>query len=134
MFTHNMNSMRLLFALGIAVSLGCQIAYAHEWMAPAEAAMLKNPIPCESSSLKRQQTLYLENCASCHGNSGEGITASETGLRKDTPNLRKRLASHSDGDFFWKISTGKGDMPSFTGDLEDEEIWQIINFIGCPTE
>ncbi|WP_370362791.1 cytochrome c [Desulfopila sp. IMCC35008] len=74
--------------------------------------------------------LYNEHCASCHGEDLRGKTAEETGLSKNTPDFKKRLSSHSDGDFFWKIRTGRGEMPSFGKDMSDTEIWDIINYAG----
>lgn len=47
----------------------------------------------------------------------------------ETPNLKQRLKTHSDGDFFWKINEGRGQMPSFKDELSDEEKWYIINYI-----
>ena len=36
---------------------------------------------------------------------------------------------HTDGDFFWKIQNGKGEMPSFKEDLSGNDIWNVINYI-----
>ena len=41
---------------------------------------------------------------------------------------------HPDGDFFWKIQEGRGDMPSFNDDLSEEQIWEIINYIRSEAE
>jgi mono/diheme cytochrome c family protein len=37
--------------------------------------------------------------------------------------------NHKDGDFFWKINTGKGNMPSFKNKLAKNDIWDLVNFI-----
>lgn len=36
---------------------------------------------------------------------------------------------HSDGDFAWKIKTGKDEMPAWEDDLEEKEIWSLVNYI-----
>ena len=104
-------------------------SWAHGWMAPKEAARLQNPVTPDEDSLWSGKMAYQENCAACHGDSLQGLKALETGLGMDTPNLKERLKSHSDGDFFWKINEGRGEMPSFKDELSDEQKWQIINYI-----
>ncbi|WP_163339843.1 c-type cytochrome [Desulfopila sp. IMCC35008] len=102
---------------------------AHEWMAPQKAGKIENPVPYGNESVNRGKELYLDNCAACHGENATGQKAKEIALSKDAPDLRKRLATHSGGDFFWKIQEGRGEMPSFKDDLEPTEVWDIINFL-----
>ncbi len=102
---------------------------AHGWMAPQEAAEMKNPVALETESIRRGREVYLDHCAACHGENIEGVKGEESGLDIDTPNLKQRLKTHSDGDFFWKINEGRGEMPSFKDELSDEQKWHIINYI-----
>ena len=102
---------------------------AHEWMAPKEFADIQNPLPVEPETISHGKGLYQQLCSDCHGENLAGLSAEITGLTKPTPNLKARLKTHSDGDFFWKIENGKGDMPSFKDELNDEEIWSILQFI-----
>ena len=57
------------------------------------------------------------------------MKAEEVELDIDAPNLKQRLKTHTDGDFFWKIDEGRGDMPSFKDELSNEQKWHIINYI-----
>lgn len=109
--------------------LGSQQVLAHGWKAPEIAASKKNPVKMTGGSIDAGRALYGEFCARCHGKAadGNGSTAGELATRP--PDLKKRLAGHSDGDFFWKIQTGKGEMPGFNEDLEDRDIWNVINYI-----
>ena len=107
---------------------------AHGWMAPKEAAEMKNPIASDMESVRLGKEGYLNNCAACHGNNIEGMNADETGLDVDAPNLKQRLKTHTDGDFFWKINEGRGDMPSFKDEISDEEKWHILNYIRKESE
>ena len=107
---------------------------AHELMAPADEAKRPNPVASDKQSIERGQIIYLDNCTACHGEKIEGMKAEETGLTMDSPNLKKRLLTHTDGDFFWKIQNGRGDMPSFKEDLTEEQTWDVINFIRSETE
>lgn len=107
---------------------------AHSWMAPKETAEIKNPVVSNVESATKGKEAYLDNCAACHGENLEGLKAEEAGLKIDAPNLKQRLKTHTDGDFFWKIDEGRGEMPSFKDELSDEEKWQIIYYIRKESE
>lgn len=117
------------FSVISLLGLAAMEVIAHDWMAPKAAAEFKNPIVLDQESTLRGRQAYLDNCAACHGDNLEGLKAEEAGLDIDTPNLRQRLKTHSDGDFFWKINEGRGEMPSFKEVLSDNEKWHIINYI-----
>ncbi len=129
MNTFSFTGKQLFFVLSLAILVPASAVVAHEWMAPKEAADMENQIATNAESIARGKELFLDNCAACHGDKAKGLTADEAGLEKSTPNLPQRLASHTDGDFFWKIQHGRGDMPSFKESLSSREIWDIINFI-----
>ena len=105
------------------------LSHAHSWMAPQQYAKQQNPQAADEESVHFGKALFTEHCAFCHGKEAEGLDHQSTGLQKDTPNLPKRLATHSDGDFHWKIKNGKGNMSSFVERLGDDDIWNIINYI-----
>jgi mono/diheme cytochrome c family protein len=116
----------------VAFGLVCMvpiIALTHGWMAPKEAAELSNPVALDSQSAGRGKEIYLDDCAACHGDNIEGMKGADAGLEMDTPNLKARLLTHTDGDFFWRIQEGRGDMPSFKDDLYENQIWDVINYI-----
>ncbi|HUU40853.1 MAG TPA: c-type cytochrome [Desulfatiglandales bacterium] len=102
---------------------------AHEWMAPKEAAMEKNPVKMDPDSIQLGQKSFSENCAYCHGDNAEGNKSKSIGHETNPQNLKETIKSHSDGDFFWKIQNGKGEMPSFKDELNANEIWSIINYL-----
>ena len=120
--------------LFILVFGGAVGSMAHEWMAPADEGKRLNPVGSDMKSIERGKIIYLENCAACHGEKIHGMKAEETGLQMDSPDLKKRLLTHTDGDFFWKIQNGRGDMPSFKEDLTEEQTWDVINYIRSESE
>jgi mono/diheme cytochrome c family protein len=63
------------------------------------------------------QSIYIENCQTCHGTNGEG-TASAPGWKADT----SLLAMKSLDDLAGIISNGQGQMPAFSDRLNQEEI------------
>ena len=128
--------MAVVIAMGLHVNEGL----AHKsmdpdmWMAPEQQAHAVNPVPADNKSVARGKTLFLQNCSACHGENAEGLDAQTVGLEKSPPNLKERIKMHPDGDFFWKIQEGRGDMPSFNDDLTEEQIWEIINYIRSEAE
>ena len=90
---------------------GGNITLAHESMASADEGKRPNPIAAERKSIEQGGRIYLDSCAACHGDKIEGMRAAETGLKMDSPELKRRLLTHTDGDFFWKIKNGRGDLP-----------------------
>lgn len=120
---------KVFFGAILASSLSMTTVFAHEWMAPDQAAERNNPIAATSESVTQGQELFVVNCAYCHGENGRGMTAEQAGLAESTPDLRKSLQRHSAGDLFWKVQNGRGEMPSFKKSLKEEEIWHIINFL-----
>ena len=48
------------------------------------------------------------------------------GLRFTDPKLQ---ASETDGSLFWKMTNGRGPMPSWRDTLSDQERWQLVNYI-----
>lgn len=120
---------RLASAVFLSVLIWAATTAAHEWVAPKDAAVVANPIAADAQSTARGEELFLGNCAACHGRDGGGLPTQIAGSKKGIPNLPQMLKTHSDGDFFWKIRQGKGGMPSFAEVLDQEEIWDIINYI-----
>jgi mono/diheme cytochrome c family protein len=102
---------------------------AGEWKAPAKAANRLNPVPKNKTSIKSGKQLFLKYCATCHGNNGQGDGILSWKLNPKPANLKEQAGNHSDGDFAWKITNGKGSMPAFKDKLSENEIWQLTNFI-----
>ena len=117
------------FLIFLIAGAGFHTVEAHEWMAPDDAAARMNPVPFSEESLARGKEVYDDKCVACHGDHREGLKAEDTGLSKNTPNLQQRLATHSEGDFFWKIQAGRNDMPAFKDELTEQEIWDVINYL-----
>ena len=99
------------------------------WMAPADAAAKKNPIPADADSIMRGKALFQTNCAVCHGACGQGDGPAGAALNPKPANLREMAGEHSDGDFAWKIANGRGPMPAWKGVLQENQIWYLVNFI-----
>jgi len=91
-----------------------------------------NPLPHDTATLARGQQLFAQNCAICHGAGGKGDgTLGRNLTPRPTDLTGNHLTTHTDGDLYWWISRGipGTGMPSFTGALNDQDIWAIIRYV-----
>ena len=119
---------RIYLSLVIFLSMTVY-AFAHGWMAPKKEAAKKNPIKMNEQAISLGKSIYDEFSMNCHGKDGKGKGPGAVGLKHRPQNLLKTMKSHSDGDLFWKIKTGRTDMPSFEEDLDEKEIWSVIHYL-----
>jgi mono/diheme cytochrome c family protein len=100
------------------------------WIAPEEARKVKNPIKATKASIQKGKEIYEKKCALCHGVKGDGKGPASAGLNPKPTNFRESHGEKmTDGEHFWKITTGKGPMASYEKDLTIEERWHVINYI-----
>ena len=101
-----------------------------DWVAPSYADKLKNPLAGNMSVLKDAKNLFKTNCASCHGDKGEGNGPAAASLTPKPKNLTSAaVQKQSDGVLFWKITTGKSPMLSWKDALTEKQRWEIVNYI-----
>jgi mono/diheme cytochrome c family protein len=114
------------------------VVFAHEktsWIAPESAKKMKNPIKPTKASIQKGKEIYEKKCALCHGDKGDGKGPAAAGLNPKPTNFRESHGEKiTDGEHFWKITTGKGPMPSYEKELTAEERWQVINHINTFTK
>jgi mono/diheme cytochrome c family protein len=135
----NVSPRGLAGALGILVFLAsaafvAQVAAADDdkpWVAPEAARQVKNPVPVNPESLAAGSQLFHENCAPCHGETGKGDGDTGKIIKKKPANFTdaKLMSEETDGSLFWKMSEGRGPMPSWKDELSDKERWQLVNYI-----
>jgi len=121
------------WALGLSLVIVVSLVFAHEktgWVVPEEAKKMKNPIKATKDSIQKGKEIYENKCALCHGEKGDGKGPVSAGLNPKQTNFRESHGEKmTDGEHFWKITTGRGTMPSFERDLTSEEKWHVINYI-----
>lgn len=101
------------------------------WAAPAKAKKVKNPVPDTRESRSRGQKIYSEKCVRCHGVKGDGRGETATTLDPRPPDFpdRHMMKEMTDGEIFWKITAGKGAMPSYQKELTEKERWDLVNYV-----
>lgn len=87
---------------------------------------VQEPPSAPSADLGLGQAIYQQNCAVCHGPSGEG--------RPPAPPMNRLGHAHHHPD--WELQmvieqgrTGLGEMPAWKGKLSDREIEAVIAYI-----
>jgi mono/diheme cytochrome c family protein len=95
---------------------------------PAEAAHMSNPVKPTAESQARAKKLYGYDCAMCHGPNGNGkgdiVLEPKVTLKDYTdPSALKDL---SDGEIFYIIKNGKGQMPSEGDRAKTDELWNMV--------
>ena len=99
------------------------------WASPKEAAARVNPIKNDKASVERGKKDYALHCVSCHGVNALGDGPAASSLDPKPTNLKAMSGAHTDGDFSWKIANGRGAMPPWGSVLQENQIWDLVNFI-----
>ena len=99
------------------------------WASPDEATKQVNPIKSDKDSIARGAINYATHCVSCHGINAEGDGELATTIKPTPTNLKAMSGGHTDGDFAWKIANGRGAMPAWKNTLNENDIWDLVNFI-----
>jgi mono/diheme cytochrome c family protein len=99
------------------------------WDIPVQEARRLNPIEVSPQSLEIGETLFRENCSSCHGNHGFGDGPQAKGLRIAPPNLHHAARHYSDGELFYIIRKGRDPMPAWESKLSEDQMWNLINYL-----
>lgn len=99
------------------------------WEAPAVEKARKNPVPPGADVVARGRQVAQLNCVACHGTGGKGDGAAAAALNPKPADWTSPVAqSESDGEIFWKISTGRGAMPPWKH-LPETDRWAIVHYI-----
>jgi len=95
---------------------------------PPEYVNMANPVKPTPEMQARAQKMYGWDCAMCHGATGNGkgdVAAAQKLTMRDYRDAAS-LAHYSDGELFYIIKNGKGQMPSEGQRANDELIWNMV--------
>ena len=98
---------------------------------PLTTSKKTNPIPKTKKSVARGKKLYLTNCAKCHGLRGNGYGTAAHAIMTWPRQLFawNKTDSATDGYLFQFITYGSTDMPPWGLILNEDERWNLINYI-----
>ena len=98
---------------------------------PPEALKVANPIKPSAASIAVGKKRYGYDCAMCHGTDGDGKGDLAADMKLKMLDYRDpaTLKSVTDGEMFYVIKNGNGEMPSEADRLKDDDIWNLVNYI-----
>lgn len=96
---------------------------------PVTAAREPNPVKSTPESIAEGKKIYAYDCAQCHGASGDG--KSEVAKDLKIPDLTDPalLKDRTDGEFFYILKNGHGNMPREGDRVKSEQLWDLVNYI-----
>lgn len=87
-----------------------------------------NPNPVSALSIDRGRNIFVENCAICHGDRGDGKGELSADLLTRPVNFG--TINRPPSVLAMSIQFGVGqDMPAWRGVLQDEDIWDVVNYL-----
>jgi mono/diheme cytochrome c family protein len=103
-------------------------AKSSEYKIPPEAAARTNPVKPSEESLAKARKFYAIDCAMCHGKDGNGKGDMDMKGVSDFTNP-DTLKNRTDGELFYEIRNGKGDMPPEGDRAKDNDVWNLVNLV-----
>jgi mono/diheme cytochrome c family protein len=114
-----------LFSLMILQLLIPELA-GQDWIVPEDKKGKVSTFPFDDNTRKAGEKLYSINCISCHGTPGKANYLKLVPPPGDP--ATDKIQRNNDGEIFYKVTTGRGQMPSFKSVLSSSEIWNIVSF------
>ena len=98
---------------------------------PADAAKLTNPVKPTAASTAQAKKTYGYDCAMCHGSDGDGKGDLAVDMKLKLLDYRDPagLKDKTDGELFYIIKNGLGEMPSEGDRAKTDEIWNLVIYI-----
>ena len=98
---------------------------------PIEAVRQVNPVKPTSESIAQGKKWYGYDCAMCHGKDGDGKGEVGADMKLKVSDLSDpaTLKDRTDGELFYIIKNGKGDMPPEGTRLKSDELWSVVNYV-----
>jgi mono/diheme cytochrome c family protein len=98
---------------------------------PLEAVKEPNPVKPTPDSVERGKKLYGYDCAMCHGTAGNGKGDLAADMKLELADFRnpKTLKDRTDGEIFYIIKNGQGQMPGERDRAKPNQIWDVVNYV-----
>ncbi len=101
---------------------------AQQWVVPDDQKGKVAPFMFSPDLQKQGEGIYTKNCVSCHGMPGKDNWVKQ--LSPPPGDLAMvKAQKQSDGELFYRITTGKAPMPEFRNILSEDERWWVISFL-----
>lgn len=105
-------------------------AQSQNWVAPKTASNLINPFKGNEKATAEGKQIFNQMCVICHGMQGKGNGIAGVTLKPKPANfLAINVINETDGEIFWKLTEGKSPMASYKEMLNENQRWQLVNYI-----
>ena len=106
-------------------------APAAPYVIPVEAAHQANPVKPTPESIAQGKKWYGYDCAMCHGRDGDGKGGVGADMKLKVSDFTNpaTLKDRTDGELFYIIKQGKGDMPAEGTRLKSDGLWDLVNYV-----
>jgi mono/diheme cytochrome c family protein len=101
--------------------------FAQDWEVPSDKKGKLSPFAFNDETRKAGERLYTINCMSCHGTPGKGNFITLVPPSGDP--ATEKIQHNTDGEIFYKVTSGRGPMPSFRNSLSANDIWKVVSFL-----
>jgi mono/diheme cytochrome c family protein len=129
----------LVVLVSLAIPVGAAERNMMQPLVPADklvaARALASPLPNSPKIIEQGKTLYRGKgaCFNCHGTDGDGKGPLAAQLDPLPRNFQQPgfWRHRTEGEIFWVIKYGSvgTSMVGFDGQLTDEEIWSLIQYV-----
>jgi mono/diheme cytochrome c family protein len=101
------------------------------YVIPVDAVHQANPVKPTPESIAQGKKWYGYDCAMCHGKDGDGKgdVAEDMKLKVRDFTNPATLKERTDGELFYVIKTGKGDMPPEGSRMKPDGLWDLVNYV-----
>jgi mono/diheme cytochrome c family protein len=103
---------------------------------PPPYSTARNPLSSTTHTLQRGAAVFAQNCAACHGATGQGNGQAGRSLSPRPANLAwlSRMPMMTrDSYLYWAIEEGGkptgSAMPAFKGVLPEKDVWAVVTYI-----
>jgi mono/diheme cytochrome c family protein len=114
-------------AVAAFIMISMNVTAQTTWEVPAADKAKKNPVKATAENIEAGKQVYMIQCKACHGDPGKNNGLPLT--PKPTDPLDESYQKMTDGEIYYKMTKGKGAMPSYEKTIKDEDRWKIITYI-----
>jgi len=98
---------------------------------PDDAVHQVNPVKVTPESIAQGKKWYGYDCAMCHGTAGDGKGEVAADMKAKVSDFTDpaTLKARTDGELFYIIKVGKGEMPPEGPRVKTDELWDLVNYV-----
>jgi mono/diheme cytochrome c family protein len=97
---------------------------------PADLMGKTNPVKPTPEGLAHAKKMYGYDCAICHGANGDGKGEIASSIKTPMKDFADpSVQAKSDGELFYIIQKGKGEMPAEGDRGKPDDMWNMVSYV-----